>query len=318
MLKNNPSIGQQLLDVPMGEMIKGMALSIAEAQLALDSNSIEVAEMMGGLSPVKDTIKDANGNEQEFINFKDSRVFFGKETVRISEAIGLYNTNADQGYRAALDAKIPATAKEPGYDKDVIDVNADPSAASATPGFTPNIPKDINVYYRHKVNATTTNWYTYDSGGDKYVKITGAPNIPQPVPGRQMLVPGTKDDTIKVPQRLSMLELGFSPTFYQFVDTLIQVKLSISMSREGSSSFSYKRDTKSTDRSASFSWRKGLKTNKTVSTTQVNAQYSQKYSYSAEGSSLLQTKLVPIPPPAILEQRIQQQMEIAREEAEIE
>ena len=318
MLKNNPSIGQQLLDVPMGEMIKGMALSIAEAQLALDSNSIEVAEMMGGLSPVKDTIKDANGNEQEFINFKDSRVFFGKETVRISEAIGLYNTNADQGYRAALDAKIPATAKEPGYDKDVIDVDADPSVTSATPGFTPNTPKDINVYYRHKVSSTVTNWYTYDSGGDKYDKITVAANIPQPVPGQQMLVPGTKDDTIKVPQRLSMLELGFSPTFYQFVDTLIQVKIGITISREASSSLSYKRDSKSTSRSASFSWRKGLKTNKTVSTTQINAQYSQKYSYSAEGSSLLQTKLVPIPPPAILEQRIQQQMEIAREEAEIE
>ncbi|NJM78964.1 MAG: hypothetical protein HC854_03825 [Flavobacterium sp.] len=41
-----------------------------------------------------------------------------------------------------------------------------------------------------------------------------------------------------------------------------------------------------------------------------------KYSYSAEGSSLLQTKLVPIPPPAVLEERIQLQMEIAREEAE--
>ena len=48
----------------------------------------------------------------------------------------------------------------------------------------------------------------------------------------------------------------------------------------------------------------------------MNAGFSQKYSYSAEGSSVLQTKLVPIPPPAILEERIQQQMEIAREESE--
>jgi hypothetical protein len=49
-----------------------------------------------------------------------------------------------------------------------------------------------------------------------------------------------------------------------------------------------------------------------VSTSQVNASYSQKYSYSAEGSSLLRTKLVPIPPPAILEERIRQQMELAK------
>ena len=49
MFRKNPSIGQELLDVPMGDMIRQMAFSIAEAQMALDSNSIEVAEMMGGL-----------------------------------------------------------------------------------------------------------------------------------------------------------------------------------------------------------------------------------------------------------------------------
>jgi hypothetical protein len=41
-----------------------------------------------------------------------------------------------------------------------------------------------------------------------------------------------------------------------------------------------------------------------VQTTQVDATYSSKYSYSAEGASLLRTKLVPVPPPAILEERI--------------
>ena len=128
--------------------------------------------------------------------------------------------------------------------------------------------------------------------------------------------PSAEEKTLYLPQRLSMLELGFSPTFYQFVDTIIKVSISIKFTREGSSSYQYQRNSKSTDRSASFSWRRGLKTNKTVTTTQVNAGFSQKYSYSAEGSSLLQTKLVPIPPPAALEERVQQQMALAREEAE--
>jgi hypothetical protein len=50
-----------------------------------------------------------------------------------------------------------------------------------------------------------------------------------------------------------------------------------------------------------------------VQTTQVDATYSAKYSYSAEGASLLRTKLVPVPPPAVLEERIRGFIEIEEE-----
>ena len=39
-------------------------------------------------------------------------------------------------------------------------------------------------------------------------------------------------------------------------------------------------------------------------TTPVDATYSSKYNFTSEGSSLLRTKLAPIPPPTILEERI--------------
>jgi hypothetical protein len=118
-----------------------------------------------------------------------------------------------------------------------------------------------------------------------------------------------------------MLELGFSPTFYQFVDTIIEVKIAIKYTQEGS----YTRNQSKTITAKSKKHAKtGVLSNifginagaakSTVSTSQVNSTYSQKYSYSAEGSSLLRTKLVPIPPPAILEERIRQQMEVASEE----
>jgi len=48
----------------------------------------------------------------------------------------------------------------------------------------------------------------------------------------------------------------------------------------------------------------GATNNSQATTSQVDATYSAKYSYSAEGSSLLRTKLVPLPPPPILEERI--------------
>ncbi len=100
-------------------------------------------------------------------------------------------------------------------------------------------------------------------------------------------------------QKMSLLELGFTPTFYQFVDTIIEVKISISMSTETS----FERTSKTTNISASgggFLFFGGAKAR--VST--VSARYAGKYQYSAEGSSLLRTKLVPIPAPAVLEERI--------------
>lgn len=40
------TVGQRLLDVPFGDMIKEMAFAIAESQQALDMNSVNVAQML--------------------------------------------------------------------------------------------------------------------------------------------------------------------------------------------------------------------------------------------------------------------------------
>jgi hypothetical protein len=105
-----------------------------------------------------------------------------------------------------------------------------------------------------------------------------------------------------------MLELGFTPTFYQFVDTIIEVKIAIKITRDSE----YK-----TNWSSRQETRKqvGCSEN-SVQTTQVDASYTAKYGYSAEGSSLLRTKLVPVPPPAILEERIRGLLEAERAESE--
>jgi hypothetical protein len=94
---------------------------------------------------------------------------------------------------------------------------------------------------------------------------------------------------------LSMLELGFTPSFYHFVDTIIEVKISITMSTELSSSLS--------TFSGSFNSYFALFA-AGASCSSVSASYANKYNYSAEGSSLIRTKIAPVPPPSILEQRI--------------
>jgi hypothetical protein len=235
------AIGQELLNVPMGDMIRQMALAIADGQTKLDAASIEVAEMMGGLKVLYD--------EKGKLSFSDSRVFFGHEWMTLKEA------------RAYLFA----------------DVVIDPAER------------------------------------DKYLEAIMAQAKRED--GKE-----PADDTlVRVPTRLSMLELGFSPTFYQFVDTIIEVKIAIKITREFTSSV--RRTSGSADvgrneeNRTSGLWgfiaggTSGRSERTQVSTSQVDATYSSKYGYSAEGASLLRTKLAPVPPPPVLEERIRRAME---------
>ena len=236
MLPSRPNIGRELLDVPMGEMIREMAFSIADAQTKLDSNSIEVAQMMGGLKTITG-IDPSTG--KEVVTFEDSRVFFGTEKVTVKEA---------ENFRETLPK---------GDIKDQVDDAIEP----------------------HKSKTDDEKSKTF----------------------------------VEIPARLSMLELGFSPTFYQFVDTIIEVRIAIKYTEEGSNTNSTTTTSKQASGNYGFKLFRGFRADRNVTTTQVNASYTQKYGYSAEGSSLLRTKLVPIPPPAILEERIRIEMDKIKE-----
>ncbi len=228
------SIGQELLNVPMGDMIHQMAAAIAEGQLQLDASSIDVAEMMGGLKVIQ-------GDDGD-VAFDDSRVFFGYDLMTVAQAEAYVETE-----------KALKTWDTSGLEK---------------------------ILTAEKERATKE-----------------------------------KDDLVRVPTRMSMLELGFTPTFYQFVDTIIEVKIAIKITHTRE----YTRSSKQTQQNKAnqnkgrgvfgFLFGGTTGTSSQVSTSQVDASYSSKYSYSAEGSSLLRTKLAPLPPPPILEERIRRQLD---------
>lgn len=95
---------------------------------------------------------------------------------------------------------------------------------------------------------------------------------------------------------VSLLSLGFTPTFYQFVETHIELKIAITMTSESQVDLG----TKASGRAWSpFG---------TVSAS-VNASYSQKYQYEASGSSEMRTKLVTVPIPAMFERRLKEIMD---------
>jgi len=93
------------------------------------------------------------------------------------------------------------------------------------------------------------------------------------------------------PVDFTLIQAGLFPTFYQFVETIIEVKMSISSKTASAWSL---------EAGASVGGNYGF-----VSfAAHVNFKTSSTYSYSAEGSSLLRTTLKPVPPPARLSPRI--------------
>jgi hypothetical protein len=93
------------------------------------------------------------------------------------------------------------------------------------------------------------------------------------------------------PVTMSMVQAGLLPTFYQFTEASIDVKLSITMREEDVT------QQNGVTRSAGFL---GLRPTKAYAAS-VDFRSSSKYSYSAEGSSALHATLRPVPPPSRLE-----------------
>ena len=91
---------------------------------------------------------------------------------------------------------------------------------------------------------------------------------------------------------MSLLSLGFTPTFYQFVETHIELKMAISRKKTEEVGI------KTTAAAAVWSPFGAV-------AASVNASYSQKYQYDASGSSEMRTKLVTVPAPSMFERRLQ-------------
>ncbi len=89
-------------------------------------------------------------------------------------------------------------------------------------------------------------------------------------------------------RKRSLLELGFTPSFLHISEATIKVRVAFSQTE--SSSYGV-------DGSVTAIY--GM-----VAAT-VSASYSAKYSFAAEGSSEIMTRVVSIPPPLILTERLQ-------------
>lgn len=111
---------------------------------------------------------------------------------------------------------------------------------------------------------------------------------------------------------LSLLAFGLNPTFYQFSESVIDVKMEITM--RSSREFDFANNTNFSVRNK-FEVKTGFQTGglasilvgkaktditnttTTAFSTSINARYKSKFSVEAHGTSQLRTTLVPVPPP---------------------
>lgn len=107
--------------------------------------------------------------------------------------------------------------------------------------------------------------------------------------GLPVMVTGVHVDHDVAPSfPLTLLQAGVNPTFYQFTNSVIQVKMSITSTTEIQDSLTVGVDAQS---NRDFLFSSGS------ATSHVNASFSAKFSYSVDGSSSLQTTLACVPPP---------------------
>ena len=114
-------------------------------------------------------------------------------------------------------------------------------------------------------------------------------------------------------EAMPLLVYGLEPRFYEFSESIIEVKMTItirlemSVERNFETTFNFKNQTQIKGEYKSSGIAKLLfgktkaemkNTTEVAFATSYNATYSQKYSFEAQGSSLLRTVLKPVPPPA--------------------
>lgn len=135
-------------------------------------------------------------------------------------------------------------------------------------------------------------------------------------------------------EKLSMLEAGFIPSFYHFVDTILEIKMEVNIREEQASSEATKETTSSSSESetsvetsasakvdfwigsAEMSVKAGYKAKNTAAYSKtVDASHSQKFSQDLSASSLMRTKIVPVPAPELLVERVKILLEKLRKEA---
>jgi len=197
-----PGIGQDLLDVPFGEMVRNLGLAIAEGQTAMDRNSLEtlkelVATQVEIITDVTEVIEPVEREVTaggEPITISGARVNASgvppeSRTINMLQA-GLLPTFY-QFTEASIEVKLSITMREDRAAQSTSQQGASEYASQGAVwwGFGSSRAYASSVDYR------TQNTYGYAATGSSVLRATL-----RPVPPPSRLSPGvTTVDTVRQP-----------------------------------------------------------------------------------------------------------------------
>jgi hypothetical protein len=176
-----PGIGRDLLDVPFAEMVRNMALAIADGQTALDRNSLET------LRALQDEEVDLLHEITEIIEPVTRRVSAGGETIDVT-GVTITSSGLNSGpvsmlqagllptfyqfTEASIDIKLSITMRE--------DADAQ-STRRTTSGGRPWLGLGGSKAWASSVDYRSANKYSYEAAGASSLHATLRP---VPPPGR--------------------------------------------------------------------------------------------------------------------------------------
>ncbi len=341
-MDNQPTFTREVLNIPFGEIIREVAIGIAEAQFEMDKTSMIVAEQMSGQKILREAgtgepILDAAGNPQvvsSMVTFGHQYNVQGKGATAVAQMSGkivaLEILDGGSGYTEEFTidfiskdgngsgARAQANIDEGGK---IVSINLehdlDDENNKGGTGYT-STPKIVfvdeegnpidntsaKIKVRIDMSLTGVQVTNTGTGYTKVPRIkfeggngTGATATAMIQDDGLIFIQLTNGGSgytsppevfilpefdVK-PQQLSMMELGFVPNFYQFVDTVIEMKLALRINKQDKK---YK-----------------------IWASSVDANYTSSYNYNLNLATTVKTKIVPIPPPTILEDRIRTMMD---------
>lgn len=166
-----------------------------------------------------------------------------------------------------------------------------------------NVPFDEMIY--SLANAIAEAQANLDANSIEILRIMGDKEA---APVSLPMVAVGEDGTLRdVDMETSMIGAGFQPTFYQFAETIIEVKMAITISDEQTL------EKKTSGKETSISYGRGRIS---IRSTPVDATYTNKYNFTQEGTSTIRTRLVPVPPNAIIERQIELRSQLIQAQIE--
>jgi hypothetical protein len=179
------SIGRDLLDVPFAELVRNLAVAIADGQTALDRNSLETLRALADervdvlsdvtdvvertVTPVEVSVPDGHGGTRdETVSVTGTRLA-RSDTTNTSMSMlqaGLFPTFY-AFTEASIEVKIAITMHEEGTAS---------SSGGVRTGF---LGMGASKAYASSVDYRTQNTYTYDATGSSVLRATLRP-VPPP------------------------------------------------------------------------------------------------------------------------------------------